>query len=126
MLDCSSKRDARTVVRFGRLIGMRPGMAGGGVGLEMVLCLSPVCAHEPLPGHPRHMFGLARTTLAIGVRWVVRLALRPEFSAQARDPTDDAQAPRGVGLGLLVLTAGPVQSFHRRYPTAPVTSPLPA
>ena len=39
--------------------------------------------------------------------------------------TDGALAPRGVGLGLLVLTAGPVQAFYQRYPTGPVASSLP-
>lgn len=39
--------------------------------------------------------------------------------------TDGAVASRGVGLGLLVLTAGPVQYFYRRYPTGPVASSLP-
>jgi len=45
------------------------------------------------------------------------LALRPEFSAQVRMPPTVLPAPRGVWRGLLVLTAGLVPYFYRRYPT---------
>jgi hypothetical protein len=50
------------------------------------------------------------------------LALRPEFSAQARMPPTALLAPRGVRRGLLVLTAGLVHYSYRRYPTGPVAS----
>ena len=52
------------------------------------------------------------------------LALRPEFPPQARMPPTARSAPRGVRRGLLVLTAGLVQYFYRRYPTGPVVASL--
>jgi hypothetical protein len=55
----------------------------------------------------------------------VALALRPEFSAQARMPPTAHRASRGERRRLLVLTAGPVMYFYRRYPTDSVTSSLP-
>ena len=54
-------------------------------------------------------------------RW---LALRPEFSTQARMPPTAFLAPRGVRRGLPVLTAGLVPDSYRRYPTGPVASSL--
>jgi hypothetical protein len=47
-------------------------------------------------------------------RW---LALRSEFSAQARMPPTVRLAPRGGRHGLLVLTAGPVHDFYDASPT---------
>ena len=58
-------------------------------------------------------------------RVVNELALRPGFSAQARMPPTAPPAPRGERRGLLVLTAGSVPYFYRRYPTGPVVSSLP-
>jgi hypothetical protein len=55
---------------------------------------------------------------------VHELALRPGFSAQARMPSTALRAPRGVRRGLLVLTAGSVPYFYRRYATGTVASPL--
>jgi hypothetical protein len=52
------------------------------------------------------------------------LALRPGFSAQARMPPTARSAPRGVRRGLLVLTAGLVPYFYRRYTTGPVVASL--
>ncbi len=52
-----------------------------------------------------------------------RLALRPEFSPQARMPPTARSAPRGGRHGLLLLTAGPVPDSYRRYPTGLVASP---
>jgi hypothetical protein len=54
-------------------------------------------------------------------RW---LALRPEFSTQARMPPTAFLAPRGVRRGLPVLTAGLVPDSYRRYPTGPMASSL--
>ena len=50
------------------------------------------------------------------------LALRPEFSAQARMPPTARPEPRGVRRGLLVLTAGPVPYSYGRCPTGPVVA----
>ena len=44
------------------------------------------------------------------------LVLRPGFSPQVRVPPTARSAPRGGRRGLLVLTAGPVRCFYRRYP----------
>jgi hypothetical protein len=53
------------------------------------------------------------------------LALRPGFSTQVRMPPTALLAPRGGRRGLLVLTAGLVQYFYRRYTTGPVVASLP-
>jgi hypothetical protein len=58
-------------------------------------------------------------------RVVHELALRPGFSAQAQMPPTARSASRGERRGLLVLTAGSVSCFYRRYPTGPVASSLP-
>ncbi len=50
------------------------------------------------------------------------LALRPEFSPQARMPPTALLAPRGERRGSLVLTAGPVPDSYGRYPTGPVAA----
>jgi hypothetical protein len=46
------------------------------------------------------------------------LALRPEFSAQARMPPTALMAPRGERRGLLILTVGPVMCFYGVIPPA--------
>ena len=53
------------------------------------------------------------------------LALRPGFSAQARQPPTAFLAPRGVRWGYWFLTAGPVRYFYGRYPTGSVAASLP-
>ena len=50
------------------------------------------------------------------------LALRPGFSTPSPVPPTARSAPRGVRRGLLVLTAGLVQYFYRRYPTGQVVA----
>lgn len=72
----------------------------------------------------RDEFGIvahnARDRSTVG-KW---LALRPEFSTQARMPPTAFLAPRGVRRGLPVLTAGLVPDSCRRYPTGPVAFSL--
>jgi hypothetical protein len=46
------------------------------------------------------------------------------FSSQARKPPTALLAPRGVRLGLPVLTAGPVHYLFGRYATGPVAAAL--
>jgi hypothetical protein len=53
------------------------------------------------------------------------LALRPGSSAPTRMPSTARSAPRGGRRGLLVLTAGPMVFFYRRYSTVSVASSLP-
>ena len=55
---------------------------------------------------------------------MAKLALWPEFSAQAKGDRR-CESRHEAWAGLLVLTAGPVQYFYRRYPTGPVASSLP-
>jgi hypothetical protein len=52
------------------------------------------------------------------------LALRPEFSTRVRMPPTAHCASRGGRRGLLVLTAGLVPYFYRRYTTGPVVASL--
>jgi hypothetical protein len=69
--------------------------------------------------------GLPHTTARDRSSVNCALVLRPESSTQARMPPTVQSAPRGARRGLLVLIAGPVTCFYRRYPTVPVASSLP-
>ena len=59
-----------------------------------------------------------RDGCTVNVSWPCGQDSQPKPGChQRRNP-----APRGERRGLLVLTAGPVQPFYRRYPTAPVAA----
>ena len=71
-----------------------------------------------------HILGLAHINACARSTVGVELALRPGFSAQARMPPTALLVPRGGRHGLLVLTAGLVQYFSRRYTTGSVVASL--
>ncbi len=60
--------------------------------------------------------------LAIGVESVDSWPCGQDSRPEARMPPTARSAPRGVRRGSLVLTAGSVSYFYRRYPTGPVVA----
>jgi hypothetical protein len=74
---------------------------------------------------PSRLFAVGYASAANGSTVVGELALRPEFSPQARMPPTARCASRGERRGLLVLTAGPVSCSAGGTPPARWPRPNP-